>query len=38
MKPDSKGGLRDVKLVTQVPNADLVVPSRAYVPTAGQQH
>jgi hypothetical protein len=37
MKPGDKGGLRDVRFATQVPNAALVAPSAVYVPAASEQ-
>jgi len=34
MKAEDKGALRNVKFATQVPNAELVAPSRIFVPAA----
>jgi hypothetical protein len=32
MKPENKGGLRDVRFTTEVQNAELVAPAKVYVP------
>ena len=36
MKPENKAGLRNVRIVTQLPNADIVAPSKVYAPKAGE--
>ena len=37
MKPEKRGGFREVRFTTEVPNAELVAPARVYVPAAGVQ-
>jgi hypothetical protein len=36
-KPEKKAGMQPVKLMTEVPNAQLVSPDRVYVPASPEQ-